>query len=121
MVAAADPLVGTEVRRFKLVRLIGRGGMGRVYEGVRPDIGSRVAIKVIAEEYAHDAEPDRVRRGQRVEHSDRFFAEARMHWRSVSPQFLGEDDLYFWHYDSDGWRVGHDGNGAIIAKFPDDC
>jgi len=54
--ATADPLLGTELRRFKLVRLIGRGGMGRVYEGLREDIGSRVAIKVIAEHYAHEPE-----------------------------------------------------------------
>jgi serine/threonine protein kinase len=39
-----------EVRRF-----IARGGMGEVYEGVSPDTGERVAIKVILEHLADDA------------------------------------------------------------------
>ncbi|HEY5920487.1 MAG TPA: protein kinase [Kofleriaceae bacterium] len=66
MAVTADSLVGAEVRRFKLMRLIGKGGMGRVYEGVHSEIGSRVAVKVIAEQYASDAD-----------HAERFFAEAR--------------------------------------------
>jgi serine/threonine protein kinase len=62
----ADPLIGAEVQSFRLVRLLGRGGMGRVYEAVHAHIGSRVAIKVIAEQYAYDAD-----------HTERFFREAR--------------------------------------------
>ena len=42
-----DPLIGTEVSRFRIERLIGKGGMGRVYLGVQPAIGARVAIKVL--------------------------------------------------------------------------
>ncbi len=63
---ADDPLVGTDVGRYRVARLLGRGGMGRVYLGVRADIGGRVAIKVLAE----DAAEDRTL-------VDRFFAEAR--------------------------------------------
>ncbi len=61
-----DPVLGTRVDRYRIVRAIGRGGMGTVYEAVHETIGSRVAIKVIAEQFARDAEL-----------LDRFFAEAR--------------------------------------------
>ncbi len=33
--------------RYRLIRAIGRGGMGSVYEGVQQDLGRRVAIKVL--------------------------------------------------------------------------
>jgi hypothetical protein len=39
----------------------------------------------------------------------------------VAKQFPGTDEWYFVHYNDTGWRVGHNSNGAIIAKFPDDC
>ena len=43
-----DPLIGTILDgRYKIVRTIGRGGMGRVYEGERIGIGRRVAIKLL--------------------------------------------------------------------------
>jgi hypothetical protein len=62
----ADPLLGTFVGSYRLVRVLGQGGMGRVYAAVHPEVGARVAIKVIAEQYARDAEL-----------TERFFAEAR--------------------------------------------
>ncbi len=52
----ADPLLGSEVGRWRIERLIGIGGMGRVYLGVRPEIDGRVAIKVLSEECARDEE-----------------------------------------------------------------
>jgi serine/threonine protein kinase len=58
--------LGTTIGRFRIARLIGSGGMGRVYVGVHPSIGSRVAVKVLTPDAA--AEPDLV---------ERFFAEAR--------------------------------------------
>jgi len=66
LVLADDPLLGLEVGRYRLVRVLGQGGMGRVYAAVQPDVGSRVAIKVISEEFARDREL-----------AERFFAEAR--------------------------------------------
>lgn len=41
--------------RFEIVRLIGRGGMGEVFEALDRKLGERVAIKIIAPEYARDA------------------------------------------------------------------
>jgi hypothetical protein len=66
LVPPSDPLLGTVVQRWQLARVLGAGGMGRVYLGVQPDIGSRVAIKVLSEDCARD--PGLV---------ERFFAEAR--------------------------------------------
>ncbi len=41
--------------RFEIIRLIGRGGMGEVFEALDRKLGERVAIKIIAPEYARDA------------------------------------------------------------------
>ncbi len=54
------------VGSYRVERCIGQGGMGRVYEGLHPHIGSRVAIKVLTRDVA--ANPQVVRR---------FFEEAR--------------------------------------------
>ncbi len=61
-----DSLVGRTVGSYRIERLIGRGGMGNVYLGVQPNIGSRVAVKVLT----GSARPG----SKEVE---RFFAEAR--------------------------------------------
>ncbi len=61
-----DPLLGTMVGRYRLARVLGEGGMGRVYAAMQPDLGSRVAIKVVADKHADN--PVQL---------DRFFAEAR--------------------------------------------
>ena len=43
--------------RYRVKQLIGRGGMGAVYEGVREDLANmRVAIKVLHENLEHDME-----------------------------------------------------------------
>jgi serine/threonine-protein kinase len=62
----ADPLLGTTVGSFRLVRRIGQGGMGSVYLGEQTLIGSRVAVKMLHEHLASD--PSLVQR---------FYAEAR--------------------------------------------
>ena len=45
-----DVLLGTTIGAYRVARLLGIGGMGRVYKGVQPTIGSRVAIKVLSRE-----------------------------------------------------------------------
>ncbi|HEY6003060.1 MAG TPA: serine/threonine-protein kinase [Anaeromyxobacter sp.] len=52
--AAADPLIGSRVGSFDVVRLLGRGGMGTVYLAEHPVIGSRVAVKFLHESMASD-------------------------------------------------------------------
>jgi serine/threonine protein kinase len=61
-----DVLLGTTIGAYRVARLLGIGGMGRVYKGVHPTIGSRVAIKVLSRECT-----------DRRDLVERFFAEAR--------------------------------------------
>jgi serine/threonine-protein kinase len=65
--AAHDPLIGQMVGSYRIEGLVGSGGMGRVYVATHPDIGSRVAIKVLSRDCA----------GRR-DLVERFFDEARM-------------------------------------------
>ena len=59
----AQALVGAEFDGFRIVRLLGQGGMGAVYEGLELGLSRRVAIKVLAESVNRD--PDGVKRFQR--------------------------------------------------------
>lgn len=52
--SAGDPIVGTTLGSFRIVRIIGRGGMGTVYLGEHTVIGSKVAIKVLQDRLATD-------------------------------------------------------------------
>src|ERR1700704_964769 len=61
-----DVLLGTTIGVYRVARLLGIGGMGRVYKGVHPTIGSRVAIKVLSRECS-----------DRRDLVERFFAEAK--------------------------------------------
>jgi hypothetical protein len=60
---ASDSLVGTSLGRWRLERIIGRGGMGRVYEAVEDGGERRVALKVLPDDLA--ADPAFVRRFHR--------------------------------------------------------
>jgi serine/threonine protein kinase len=44
---------GTVIDRFEIVRLVGQGGMGAVYEARDPDLARAVALKLIHEPDAH--------------------------------------------------------------------
>ena len=54
--AGPDSLVGRNVGRYRVLRKLGEGGMGHVYEAVHGELGTHVALKVIADEHAHDPE-----------------------------------------------------------------
>ncbi len=49
-----DPMFGRMIGSYRVVALLGEGGMGRVYKGLHPGIGSRVAIKVLHGHAASD-------------------------------------------------------------------
>src|SRR6476661_1417967 len=53
----------TRISHYEITKLLGRGGMGEVYEAVDLDLGRRVALKFIAPELA--AEPESFRRFER--------------------------------------------------------
>ena len=61
--SAAEQLVGTRINKYDVVRIIGRGGMGTVYEAVNTAIGKRVAMKFIDADTVQNA--DAVARFQR--------------------------------------------------------
>jgi serine/threonine-protein kinase len=52
-----DPLIGTEIAgRYRVVRRIGRGGMGAIYEVEHTKLGRSFAMKTLTWEVASDAE-----------------------------------------------------------------
>ena len=61
-----DPLIGRTIGSYRVVRPLGKGGMGAVYLAEHPMIGSRVAIKFLHPQYATD---------EKI--VERFLAEAR--------------------------------------------
>ena len=61
-----DQLLGQTLGSYRIAKLLGEGGMGLVYKGVHPEIGSRVAIKVLSRDVASSSEA-----------VERFFAEAK--------------------------------------------
>jgi serine/threonine-protein kinase len=50
------PVRGLVAGKYEIVRLIGRGGMGSVWEGRHASLGTRVAIKFIDQEYVGSRE-----------------------------------------------------------------
>jgi serine/threonine protein kinase len=65
-VSLTDDLIGRTIGSYRVDRLLGKGGMGTVYMGMHPVIGSRVAIKFLHPQFSHD---DKI--------VERFFNEAR--------------------------------------------
>ena len=58
--ASPDPLAlpsaDLVANKYRLTRLIGRGGMGSVWEGIHVTLGNRVAVKFIESDYAESDE-----------------------------------------------------------------
>jgi serine/threonine-protein kinase len=55
--AGGDGLVGTVLQdSYRVIRLVGRGGMGTVYEATQLRLNKRVAIKVLAREQSSNEE-----------------------------------------------------------------
>lgn len=50
------PSIPTKLGRYTVKRLLGRGGVGAVYEAEDPEVGRRVAIKVLRDDRDGDAE-----------------------------------------------------------------
>ena len=84
--ATTKPLQLTELGDFEIVREIGRGGMGIVYEAVQKSLGRRVALKVLPKQALLD--PVQLRRFER---EAQFVA--RLHHTNIVSLFgVGEHD-----------------------------
>jgi eukaryotic-like serine/threonine-protein kinase len=91
---APDPLIGRVIAdRFKIVSLIARGGMGKVYRAEQAPLGRLCAVKVLNPNYNGDADP---------EFHQRFFREASItsqisHPNSVTIFDYGktDDEIYY--------------------------
>ena len=90
----ADPLIGRVINgRFKIVSVIARGGMGKVYKAEQAPLGRLCALKVLSPKYEGDRDP---------EFHKRFFLEASTaaklsHANTVTIFDYGQDgeDLYY--------------------------
>lgn len=65
---ASDPLIGAELGDFRPVGLLGKGGMGAVYEADDLALHRRVALKVLLPEFAEDSRA-RARFQREIEHA----------------------------------------------------
>jgi eukaryotic-like serine/threonine-protein kinase len=89
-----DPLIGRVVNgRFKIISVIARGGMGKVYKAEQSPLNRICALKVLSPKYEGDRDP---------EFHKRFFLEASTAAKLTHPNTVtifdyGQegDDLYF--------------------------
>ena len=85
-VAAAAPSLPARFGDFRIVRELGRGGMGVVFEAVQESLGRPVALKVLA----RHAQLDTTRRERFVREAQ---AAAKLHHTNIVPVFgVGEQD-----------------------------
>src|SRR5258706_15908649 len=76
----------TRLGRYKLGKVLGRGAMGVVYEGLDPSLNRRVAIKTILKNAAIDAETAQ-------HYSAQFAREAQAAGRLNHPNIVGVHDF----------------------------
>ncbi|MBV9949364.1 MAG: protein kinase [Myxococcales bacterium] len=89
-----DPLIGRVIGgRFRVVSLLARGGMGKVYRAEQSPLGRVCAIKVLNPSYAGEHDP---------EFHKRFFLEASIASKLTHPNTVTifdygrtDDDIYF--------------------------
>jgi serine/threonine protein kinase/WD40 repeat protein/tetratricopeptide (TPR) repeat protein len=83
---AANPSDPTQVGEFRILRRVGVGGMGAVYEAIQESLGRHVALKLLPLEAV--ADPKRLERFRREAK-----AAARLHHTNIVPVFgTGEAD-----------------------------
>lgn len=92
--SGSDPLLGLQVEQlgdFKIMRRIGRGGMGIVYEATQQSLNRRVALKVLIPSLF--TTPETIRRFQREAR-----AAATLHHTNIVPVFSVGDQWGVHYY-----------------------
>ena len=93
--AEVDPLLGKLIDgRFRILSLLARGGMGRVYRAEQVQLGRVCAVKVLHPKYTGDRDPEFARR---------FFLEAKIASQLTHPNTVTifdygqdkEEDIFF--------------------------
>jgi serine/threonine protein kinase len=116
--AGPDPLIGRLINdRFKIVSLIARGGMGKVYRAEQAPLGRACALKVLNPNYSGEHDP---------EFHKRFFLEASMTSKLTHPNTVtifdygrADDDIYYMAME---YLDGHTLHRAIrhAGHFPEE-
>ena len=92
--AGPDPLLGRVINdRFRVIAMVAKGGMGKVYRAEQAPLGREVALKVLNPNYNGDQDP---------EFHKRFFLEASICSKLTHPNTVTifdygrtDDDVYF--------------------------
>src|SRR5207302_8803961 len=91
-----DEMIGRVVGSWRVVKLLGEGGMGSVYMGEHPAIGSKVAIKILHPRFDAD---------ERI--VERFFNEAK------AVNVIGHDNIV----NIRDFNVAHLGRHYFVMEF----
>src|SRR5262245_55373781 len=103
--AAVEPTDPARVGEFRILRRVGYGGMGVVYEAVQEALGRHVALKLLPVEAL--ADPKRLERFKREAK-----AAARLHHSNIVPVF-GTGTADGRHYYAMQFIAGHPLNAVI--------
>jgi hypothetical protein len=96
-----DPLLGTDLGGVRIVRLIGEGGMGRVYEGVQNRPERTVAVKVIRQGITSEKTLRRFEREAQVLAKLQHPGIARIHVAGTYTGDYGDGPFYVMEYIAD--------------------
>lgn len=108
--AEMPALTGTQLGDYRIVREIGRGGMGVVYEAIEESLGRRVALKLLP--ITTTSRPDQLQRFKREAR-----AAARLEHPNIVPVYgVGQHDTQ--HYIAMQYIVGQ-GLDRVIAELKD--
>ncbi len=85
-------MIGTSLSHYRITEKLGQGGMGEVYRAEDTNLSRQVAIKVLPDEFAHDAE-----RLARFEREAKLLASLN-HPKIAAIHGLEEHDLMKWMF-----------------------